>query len=550
MREEVCNSNRKICPSCTDKHCLYTELSDYCSLAETVYYLDNNYTAIFAVLMTLWATLFLELWSREEQVFKYKWNLLKSVPQIHELVDYKIRVANHTKYNKFTKTDEYYTPLMMKSYPILYSIIIVLAGILLLIVTTGLILISEYLITYYTIKYKVSIAVDYLVTVMRVYSCLCTIIIIKTYNPLINKISQVLTDREIHRTKNDYMNAYIIKNYVLNFFNTYLMSFYNSFIKEVMFTNPGDYNIYNKVFGIAADLCSPGVGCYFDLSMSTTFNILKEYILLFFINSFLMTHLITGCKFLYKYIYNKLRFNSSIQALNIPQWEEEYTLKPISSTYFCDAFIDLMMEYGLFVFFSAAVPVLPLLVLLNNIVEIRITARALLRKSRRNIPKPVVGLGAWNNVLRIITRLCYLISGTIICFTSFLINRGVYYVNNEYSMEGFINQSLTAFSVYDFNSEMKQNLLSKFPDVTVCYFNGLKNDFNTTHPYQHGFKYYHLVGIKFIIAVIYVHVVYFLSSIVTFYIPKVPSEIAESIAYDVKAKRTEEMEKLTVGNSG
>ncbi|XP_022910155.2 anoctamin-4-like [Onthophagus taurus] len=544
---EICESNKTICPTCTDKHCGYTTLSDYCSVAKTVYYLDNNYTVVLALFMTLWASLFVKLWNRAECIWQYKWNLNSCVPQIDEMANYKVRVRAYTKYNKYTQTEEHYTPFKMRFPRIVESLITVTAFVLLLGITTALILLSEHLIMYYLLKYQVTAAVDHLLFIMRVYNCFCTIILIKTYSPLINRVCKYLTDREIHRTQNNYLTAYIFKSYVLNFFNSYLMSFYNSFIKESMFTNPGDYVIYNRLYGIGAALCPPGMGCYLGLFMSISFNIMKEYILLFFLNGYLMSSLIEGFKNLHRRILEQLTLRRGIVKVDIPQWEEEYALKPISSTYFCDAFVDLVIEYGLFVFYSAAVPILPLLVLMNNIAEIRITSRTLLLKSRRNIPKRVTSLGAWKTIFIIVTRLCYLISAGVVCFTSTLVHRSVYYFNNGESMKGFINDTLTAFLVEDFSGEVKENLVKQFPNVSVCYFNGAKNDFDDVTPYQKGDKFYHLLAMKFVAAVLYIHGVYFLNSIVTFFIPNVPSVVTESEAYDDMLARTKEMERITSG---
>nr|XP_022910158.1 anoctamin-4-like [Onthophagus taurus] len=407
--KEVCSSTVQICPPCTHQHCVYANLSDYCGLAMTTYYVDNNYTVFLAIAVTIWATIFLELWSRQEIIWQYKWNLNKSIPHIDEMANYKVRVHNYLKYNKHTKTETHYTPFYMKSERILISILGVIGGVIIVILTTATIVISEHFISYYILKYRIKIAVDHLLLLLRCYGYFVTIVLMRIYSPYLAKLAKVLTDQEIHRTKTEYLNAYILKSYTLAFFNSYIMTFYNCFVKESMYTNPGDYKIFHKYFGIGAVLCPPSMGCYGRIFLMTVFSILKSYILMFFYKSYLVELLIMGVKHLYKIIYEEITLNYD-RGPELPQWEEEYSLKPISSIFFANAFTKRILEYGLLTFYSATVPVLPGLVLLNNIVELRLTAMSLIRHSRRNVPKRVLGLGSWNNVLQFVTRLSYLIS--------------------------------------------------------------------------------------------------------------------------------------------
>ncbi|XP_071051463.1 anoctamin-4-like [Onthophagus taurus] len=514
----------------------------------TTYYVDNNYTVFLAIAVTIWATIFLELWSRQEIIWQYKWNLNKSIPHIDEMANYKVRVHNYLKYNKHTKTETHYTPFYMKSERILISILGVIGGVIIVILTTATIVISEHFISYYILKYRIKIAVDHLLLLLRCYGYFVTIVLMRIYSPYLAKLAKVLTDQEIHRTKTEYLNAYILKSYTLAFFNSYIMTFYNCFVKESMYTNPGDYKIFHKYFGIGAVLCPPSMGCYGRIFLMTVFSILKRYILMFFYKSYLVELLIMGVKHLYKIIYEEITLNYD-RGPELPQWEEEYSLKPISSIFFANAFTKRILEYGLLTFYSATVPVLPGLVLLNNIVELRLTAMSLIRHSRRNVPKRVLGLGSWNNVLQFVTRLSYLISGALICFTSTFVHRAVYYFNNNWSMKGFVLDTLTAFSVDGYTGEMKEKLLRLYPNVTVCYFSGLKNDYNQPNPYQKSDKFYHLFGMKFFTLVIYVHIVYLINSLLSSGISKMPYIVQQYEAYDTMLLRTENMEKITGGKS-
>jgi hypothetical protein len=56
-------------------------------------------------------------------------------------------------------------------------------------------------------------------------------------------------------------------------------------------------------------------------------------------------------------------------------------------------------------FFVAAFPLAPLCALLNNWLELRLDAYKLVTRYRRPVPKQQSGIGAWNDILGIITHL-------------------------------------------------------------------------------------------------------------------------------------------------
>lgn len=64
-----------------------------------------------------------------------------------------------------------------------------------------------------------------------------------------------------------------------------------------------------------------------------------------------------------------------------------------------------MLQYGFVSCFVAVFPLAPLLIFLNNIIEIRLDAYKLTNHYRRPIPKQVPGLGAWLDIIKIMTHL-------------------------------------------------------------------------------------------------------------------------------------------------
>ncbi|KAF4524726.1 hypothetical protein B566_EDAN014431 [Ephemera danica] len=74
--EDICNKNVtiKMCPIC-DYWCDYWNLSDTCLHARITYLFDNATTVFFAIFMSFWAALFLELWKRYSAEITHRWDL-------------------------------------------------------------------------------------------------------------------------------------------------------------------------------------------------------------------------------------------------------------------------------------------------------------------------------------------------------------------------------------------------------------------------------------------------------------------------------------------
>ncbi|CAG9830896.1 unnamed protein product [Diabrotica balteata] len=76
--KEICDRNGPgnitLCPMC-DKACDYQKLFESCKFARLTYLFDNPATVFFAIFMSLWATVFLEMWRRKQSVIQWEWDL-------------------------------------------------------------------------------------------------------------------------------------------------------------------------------------------------------------------------------------------------------------------------------------------------------------------------------------------------------------------------------------------------------------------------------------------------------------------------------------------
>jgi anoctamin-1 len=77
---EICSGtfNVTMCPICDhsgEHSCGYWYLGETCLHSKAAYLFDNSTTVFFAVFMSLWAALFLEMWKRYSAEITHRWDL-------------------------------------------------------------------------------------------------------------------------------------------------------------------------------------------------------------------------------------------------------------------------------------------------------------------------------------------------------------------------------------------------------------------------------------------------------------------------------------------
>lgn len=74
---QICNKTYDefyMCPACAHD-CNFTRISDSCAYTRSTYLFDNPATVFFAIFMSLWATVYLEMWKRYSARITYRWDL-------------------------------------------------------------------------------------------------------------------------------------------------------------------------------------------------------------------------------------------------------------------------------------------------------------------------------------------------------------------------------------------------------------------------------------------------------------------------------------------
>lgn len=77
---EICDPNNTktfyMCPLC-DRVCSFWTLTKSCQYAKVSHLFDHEGTVFFAIFMSLWATVFLEIWKRKQFSLAYEWDMLQ-----------------------------------------------------------------------------------------------------------------------------------------------------------------------------------------------------------------------------------------------------------------------------------------------------------------------------------------------------------------------------------------------------------------------------------------------------------------------------------------
>lgn len=116
---DICTKNITMCPLC-DKYCNFWNLSDTCTYSKIAHFIDNPATILFAVFMSIWSTIYLELWKRYSAEITHRWGLagfdLQAEPPRPE---YLTKLANSKKkqINTVTLLEEPVVPFWSMKFP-------------------------------------------------------------------------------------------------------------------------------------------------------------------------------------------------------------------------------------------------------------------------------------------------------------------------------------------------------------------------------------------------------------------------------------------------
>ena len=248
---EMCQVDKIMCPTC-DRQCNYWNFSEVgCSAVKVTYVFDNYVTLIYAFLVSLWATTFLEFWNRKNFALIYDWDLSK-VDQDQEPIRHNYQVfaenKNQKRMNPVTLKREPYVTLSQRLPRQFFSVSLVIFSILLILGAVISVIIYRLAIETLIAKNE---SVDDIVggtflsqyvdasLIASVTASMISLVVIVILNYIYNYAALLLTEFELPRTQQQFDDSYAFKVFCFQFVNYYSTLFYIAFFKDPFVGYPG-----------------------------------------------------------------------------------------------------------------------------------------------------------------------------------------------------------------------------------------------------------------------------------------------------------------------
>ncbi|XP_049984663.1 anoctamin-6 isoform X1 [Alexandromys fortis] len=519
-----------MCPQC-DKLCPFWRLNVTCESSKKLCIFDSFGTLVFAVFMGVWVTLFLEFWKRRQAELEYEWDTVELQQEEQARPEYEAQ-CNHVVINEITQEEERipFTAcgkcirVTLCASAVFFWILLIIASVIGIIVYR----LSVFIVFSATLPTNPN-GTDpiqkYLTPQMAtsITASIISFIIIMILNTIYERVAIMITNFELPRTQTDYENSLTMKMFLFQFVNYYSSCFYIAFFKGKFVGYPGD-----PVYWLGKyrnEECDPG-GCLLELTTQLTiimggkaiWNNIQEVLLPWVMNLFGRYQRVSGSE-------------------NItPRWEQDYHLQPMGKLGLFYEYLEMIIQFGFVTLFVASFPLAPLLALVNNILEIRVDAWKLTTQYRRMVPEKARDIGAWQPIMQGIAILAVVTNAMIIAFTSDMIPRLVYYWSfsippygdhSTYTMDGYINNTLSVFNITDFKNADKENPYIGLGNYTLCRYRDFRNPPGHPQEYKHNIYYWHVIAAKLAFIIVMEHIIYSVKFFISYAIPDV-SKITKS----------------------
>ncbi|XP_043302841.1 anoctamin-6 isoform X2 [Cervus elaphus] len=521
-----------MCPQC-DNECPFWSLNVTCESSKKLCIFDSFGTLVFAVFMGVWVTLFLEFWKRRQAELEYEWDTVELQQEEQPRPEYEAQ-CTHVVINEITQEEERvpFTTwgkcirVTLCASAVFFWILLIIASVIGIIVYR----LSVFVIFSVNLR-KISNGTDpiqkYVTPQMAtsITASLISFIIIMILNTIYEKVAIMITNFELPRTQTDYENSLTMKMFLFQFVNYYSSCFYIAFFKGKFVGYPGD-----PVYWLGKyrnEECDPG-GCLFELTTQliiimggkAIWNNIQEVLLPWVMNVFGRCNTVSGAEKI------------------TPRWEQDYHLQPMGKLGLFYEYLEMIIQFGFVTLFVASFPLAPLLALVNNILEIRVDAWKLTTQYRRMVPEKARDIGAWQPIMQGIAILAVVTNAMIIAFTSDMIPRLVYYWSfsippygdhPNYTMEGYINISLSIFNTADFKSRVKKISPYAGSKYYTCRYRDFRYPPGHEQEYKHNIYYWHVIAAKLAFIIVMEHIIYSVKFFISYVIPDVSKSTKSKI---------------------
>ena len=535
---EIClgnMANTTMCPIC-DESCGLWQLQEACKITKIKHLFDNNFTVIFAVLMSLWAVLFLETWKRYSAEVCHRWDVYGFDPEEeHPRPEYFVQLQNveprDWRENYVTHEKEPVPPFWKMKIP---GILVSWCSVALLVVIAAM---TVFAIILYRMSMVVALAAVRESAIKKNYSIFISItsasinlIVIMIFNYIYGHLAAWLTEREFPRTQTSYDSSLTLKIYIFQFVNCYAPLFYVAFIKGQFIGTPDEYR---RLFGFRQEQCSPG-GCFMELTIHLAIIFMGKQFLASIPEYYfpLVVNLINRLK----RARWKKRENENLNG-RTSQYFKDFLLNEWKANSLFHEYLEMVIQYGFISIFVSAFPLAPFFALLNNVLEVRLDAKKILVEFRRPAAQTAHGIGVWFDIMETLGRISVLTNALIITLTSEFIPKLIYtyFYSEDSSLVGYVNFSLSTFALTDMDPKsrfyVKDNDIISNNDLLdqYCRYSDYNNGPEEPNKYQPNAKFFHILGARLLFVVVFENLIGCACMALKLLIPDVPSSLKNKI---------------------
>lgn len=525
IAQETCDSNDTylMCPQC-DRRCPYWSYNVSCTHARASHMFDNGATVFFAVFMSLWGTIFLEFWKREQAGIQFRWNLTSFVEEEEPpRPEYLMRLQNchYRKKHCVSGVEEPYLPFWRRRVPVYVaslSVMLFLVSLAIACVIGVIVYRMAALATLYLRDEEIFYKNASMFTTAT--SACINLIIIFFLNYVYEYLAYKLTDWECLRTQSEHDNSLTIKLYLLQFVNYYSSIVYIAFFKGRFVGRPG---AYKTLFNARQEECQAG-GCLIELAIQLAIIFVGKQLIQNNVMEIIVPRITKKIR--------KCLAKDNKHSKNRKPWEKDFILFELGSRGLFNEYLEMLLQFGFVTIFVAAFPLAPLFALLNNIIEIRADANKFVTQLQRPMAIQARSIGIWYEILYAISRLAVFSNAFIIAFTSSFIQRFVYEKNysEDGSLRGYLNHSLAIFNISDFTSDARyMDLQDAFTNLTTCRYIDFREPPWSPNKYEYSRAFWHILAAQFIFVVVFENFVIISTSAIAYLIPDMPRKLREQL---------------------
>ncbi|XP_026949146.1 anoctamin-2 isoform X2 [Sagmatias obliquidens] len=535
--KEMCDQQNAftMCPLC-DKSCDYWNLSSACGTARASHLFDNPATVFFSIFMALWATMFLENWKRLQMRLGYFWDLTGiEEEEEHPRPEYETKVrekmlreSDKSPVQKLgtggTEDADDEDKLTWKDR--LPGYLVNFASILFMIALT-------FSIVFGVIVYRITTAAALSLNkatrsnvraTVTATAVIINLVVILILDEIYGAVAKWLTKIEVPKTEKTFEERLVLKAFLLKFVNAYSPIFYVAFFKGRFVGRPGSY-VY--VFdGYRMEECAPG-GCLMELCIQLSIIMLGKQL----IQNNIFEIGVPKLKKLFRKLKGETEPGQADSACSKhpEQWDLDYSLEPYTGL--TPEYMEMIIQFGFVTLFVASFPLAPVFALLNNVIEVRLDAKKFVTELRRPDAVRTKDIGIWFDILSGIGKFSVIINAFVIAITSDFIPRLVYQYSYSHNgtLHGFVNHTLSFFNVSQLKEGTQPENSQFHQEVQFCRFKDYREPPWAPNPYEFSKQYWSVLSARLAFVIIFQNLVMFLSVLVDWVIPDIPTDISDQI---------------------